>query len=184
MNLSIIKQILLLRRKSLLALAVFFSATLALQLFINLYQEPGLDKLRLDWLKQRELEGRGATLQNRETIYNNGLADLQKFRERIYLKSQFAKFISELYDLASKNSLELTSITYKPTLDKEEQLLDYQLILSISGKYSQLKKFINELGSATNLLVIDSISLASSDASADTVQLQIKLTSYFRMEGQ
>lgn len=184
MNLSIIKQIINLRRKTLLALAVVFSISLLLQIFISVYHEPKMEMLRDEWLKQREQEGRGVTLQSRDILYKNGLADLAKFRDRIYRKSNFAKFIGELYDIAAINSLELASITYKPSFNKEEQLLNYQLSLTVSGKYYQLKKFINDLGASANILVIDSISLASSGASADTVQLQIRITSYFKMEGQ
>jgi len=184
MNLAIIKQIALLRRKSLLALAFIFIVTLALQFYMKFYHEPGLEKMRSEWIKLREGESRGAALQSRDILYKNGLADLARFRERIYLKSQFAQFISELYDQAAKNSLELLSITYKPSLNKEEQLLEYQLAVSVSGKYAQLKKFIYDLGSSSNILVIDSISISSTDSSADTVQLQIQMTSYFRMEGQ
>ena len=184
MNLSIIKQIVILRRKSLFALVVFFVVTLALQLFMSFYHLPKLEKLRAEWVKHLESEGRGAALQSREILYKNGLVDLAKFRERIYLKSHFARFISELYDLAAKNNLELTSITYKPLLNKEEQLLEYQLAVSVSGRYSLLKKFIYDLGASSNILVIDSISLASTDTSADTVQLQIQITSFFRTEGQ
>lgn len=184
MNLSIIKQILLLRRKSLLALAAVFILTLALQFFVSLYHVPRLEKMRIEWQKQRELAGRGVALQSRDVLYKNGLADLAKFFERIYLKSHFARFIGELFDLAAKNNLELSSISYKPTLNKEEQILDYQLAMTVSGKYSQLKKFINDLGSSANILVIDSISLASTGTSADTVQLQIQITSFFRLEGK
>lgn len=184
MNLSMLKQLLLLRRKPLLVLAVVFFLTLALQLFIVFYQEPKLEKQRSEWLQQRELEGRGASLQSRETLYKNGLADIARFRERLYLKSQFARFIGELYDLSLRDGLELSAITYKPVLNKEEQLLEYQLSMTVSGRYSQAKRFISDLGGATNILVIDSISLASTGASADTVQLQLQLTSYFRMEGQ
>lgn len=184
MNLTLIKQILLLRKKSLIVLAIVFSITVALQFFISFYHAPNLEKMRVEWQKQRELEGRGITLQNRDLLYKNGLADLAKFDERIYPKSQFARFIGELFELAAKNSLELSSISYKPTLNKEEQMLDYQLTMAVSGKYSQLKKFINDLGSTTNILVIDSISLAASSASTDIVQLQLQLTSFFKMEAK
>lgn len=184
MNLAILKQIALLRKKSLLALAVLFSVTLVLQGSITYYQQPRLEKLRTEWLKQRELEGRGASLQSRELLYKNGLADLGKFRDRIYPKSDFARFIGELYDVATRNGLELTAITYKPTVNKEEKLLEYQLAVTARGNYPHLKKFISELGVSSNILVIDAISLASTDASADTVQLQIRLTSYFKVEGQ
>jgi len=183
MNLIVIKQVVLLRRKSLIALAFIFIVTLALQFFMKFYHEPGLEKQRSEWLKLRESESRGAALQSREILYKNGIADLARFRERIYLKSQFARFISELYEQAAINSLELLSITYKPALNKEEQLLEYQLAVSVSGTYSHLKKFIYDLGSSSNILVIDSISITSTDSSAETVQLQLQITSFFRMEG-
>ena len=184
MNPAIIKQIVTLRRKSLFALAGLFAAALVLQVFMDFYQIPRLEKLRAEWSKQVENEGRGGALQSRELLYKNGVADLARFRGRIYPKSHFAKFISELYDQAAKNNLELQTITYKPLLNKEEQLLEYQLAVAVRGKYAQLKKFIYDLGSASNILVIDSISLASTDTSADTIQLQIQITSYFLTEGQ
>jgi type IV pilus assembly protein PilO len=184
MNLSILLQIIMLRKKSLIALVVVFSLALALHLFISLYNEPQLEKLRTASLKQQEIAGRGAVLQSRELVYKNGKADLAKYREHIYLKSQFARFIGELYSLAENNSLKLSSITYKPTLNKGDQLLNYELAMAVTGKYHHLKKFINDLGSSANIMVIDSISLAATGPSADTVQLQIQVTSFFRMEGQ
>lgn len=183
MNLSNIKQIVLLRRKSLIALLVLLSSALAIQLFVSLYQKPRVETLRLEWQKMRELEIRGATLQNRDTLYKNGLADLARFRDGLYQKNSFARFIGELYGLADKTGLDMTAITYKPTFNKDEQLLEYQLAITVSGKYQQLKRFINDIVAVTNFLVIDSVMLASGDSTTDTVQLQIQITSFFKMEG-
>lgn len=185
MNFSILKQILFLRKRTIIAIAVLFAAALSLQLFIDLYQAPRVEKLESEWMKQRELEGRTAGHQDRETLYRNGLADLEKFRAKIYPKTQFARFIGELYETASKNSLELNSITYKPSLGKEDPLLNYALTLTVSGKYTQLKRFIYDLGAGGgNILVIDSISMTASGASSDAVQLQVQITSWFKMEAR
>lgn len=184
MNLSILKQILQLRKRSLLALAILIAVALALQLFISLYQTPRVEQLNAEWMKLREQEGRGASLQDRDTLYRNGITDLAKFREKIYPKSQFARFIGELYEMTSKNGLELASISYKPSLAKEEKLLNYALTLSVSGTYPQLKRFIYDLGAGnSNLLVIDSISIAAPGSAAESVQLQLSITSWFTMEG-
>lgn len=185
MNMSILKQILQLRKRTLLALAILFAVALFLQLFISLYQTSRVEKLNAEWLKLREQEGRGVALQDRETLYKNGQVDLARFREKIYPKSQFARFIGELYEMTYKNGLELTSITYKPTLAKEEKLLNYALTLSVSGTYSQLKRFIYDLSAAnSNLLVIDSIAITAAGSAAETVQLQLSITSWFTMEIQ
>lgn len=185
MNISILKQIVLIRKRTVIAIAILFAVALALQLFINLYQNSRVETLQAEWMKLRELEGRGALLQDRETLYKKGMADLAKFSDKVYPKNQFAKFIGELYEMASKNGLELTAITYKPSVGKEDQFLNYTLTLSLSGKYSQLKRFIYDLGSgSSNVLVIDSISITTSGATAEAVQLQLAITSWFRKEAQ
>lgn len=185
MNLSILKQILLLRKRTFIALALLFAVALSLQLIINLYQGPRVDNLQAEWMKLREQEGRGAALQDKETLYRNGIADLAKFNAKVYPKSQFAKFIGELYETASKNGLELTSITYKPTIGKDDLLINYALSLSVSGKYAQLKKFIYDLGSgSSNILAIDSIAMTATGATAESVQLQLAITSWFKAVAQ
>ena len=185
MNVTMLKQIVLLRKRSFIVIGLLFAVALALQLFIKQSQSPKVEKLQAESLQLREQEGRGVALQDRETLYRNGLADLAKFREKVYPKSQFARFIGELFEMASKNGLELTSITYKPTISKEVQLLNYALTLSVSGKYSQLKKFIYDLGAGnSNILVIDSIAMTATGATAESVQLQLLITSWFKMEAQ
>jgi len=185
MNLSILKQILMFRKRTFISLAVLFFVALGLQLFISRYQGPKVETLQAESLLLRDQEGRGIALQDRETLYRNGMADLEKFRGRLYPKNQFARFISELYEMASKSGLELTTIAYKPTFSKEDQLLSYDLTLSVNGKYSQLKKFIYELGAGnSNILVIDSIAMTATGPAVESVQLQMIITSWFKLEGQ
>ena len=184
MNREILQQILLIKKRPLIALFILLLIALLLQIFITQYQNKRIEQLSAEWVKHREDEKRGAALVDRGTLYKNGLADLAKFRERVYPKNQFARFIGELYDIAAKDSLELTSITYKPTLNKEEQLISYNMILSVNGMYPNLKKFISDLGASGNLLTIDSVAMSASSSSPDAVQLQILITSFFKVEVQ
>jgi len=184
MNVTILKQIILLRKIPLMCLAFLLTLGVALQVYVSSYQQPKVEIMRSEWLKQRAQEGRGSLIHNRAMIYKNGLTDLNKFKERIYSKSQFTKFIAELYEIAAKNRLEIGSIAYKPTFNKDYQLLQYVFNLSISGKYPQLKKFIYDLNQSGNLLHIDSLAFSNQASSADSVQLQLQITSYFRMEAQ
>lgn len=185
MNIATLKQVVLLRKRSFIAVGLLFISALALQVLINLYQLPKVERLQAEWMQLREQEGRGAALQDRETLYRNGLADLAKFRGKIYPKSQFARFIGELYDMAGKSNLELASITYKPTLAKEDQLLSYALTLTVNGSYAQVKRFIYDLGSGgSNILTIDSIAMTAGGSTAEAVQLQLTISSWFKMEAQ
>lgn len=185
MNMLLLKQILQLRKRALLALALLLAVAVGLQLFISFYQNPRVEKLNAEWLQLREQEVRGVALQDRDSLYRNGLTDIAKVRAAIYPKSQFARFIGELYEMTFKNGLELNSITYKPELAKEDDLLKYTLTLSVSGTYNQLKRFIYDLGAGkSNLLVIDSMAIATSGAAGESVQLQLALTSWFTMEAK
>jgi type IV pilus assembly protein PilO len=193
MKFTILKQIMVMRKKTLYAVVLLFAIALSSQLFINLYQNPRVEKLQAEWIKLREQEGRGALILDRETLYKNGISDLAKFRERVYPKSQFARYIGDLYDLGAKNSLEIDSITYKPLLskddkslvNKDDKLLNYAITLTVSGKYPQLKKFIYDLGTHGNIHVINSISMVAPNTPASTaVQLQLQITSYFNMEAR
>jgi Tfp pilus assembly protein PilO len=183
MKFSILKQIMVARKKTLYTVAALFATALSCQLFLTLYQNPGVEKLQNEWMKLREQEGRGVLLQDRETLYRNGISDLARFRERVYAKSQFARYIGELYDLGAKDGLEIESITYKPTLNKDDKLLSYDLTLTVSGKYPQVKKFIYDLGTHGNIQVINSVSMvAANTPTAAVVKLQLQMTSYFNME--
>jgi len=183
MKFAILKQIMVMRKKTLFAVAALFAIALSFQLFLNLYQNPGVEKLQSEWTTLREQEGRGVLLQDRETLYRNGIADLAKFKERVYPKSQFARYIGEIYDLGAKNGLEIDTITYKPSLNKDDRLLSYALTLTVSGKYPQLKRFIYDLGTHGNIQVINAVSMvAANTPSVTAVQLQLQMTSYFNME--
>ena len=184
MNREIFLQIVRIKKRPLIALFILLLIATALQIFISRYQEKRIEQLSVEWVKHREEVKRGAALVDRETLYKNGLADLAKFQARVYPKAQFARFIGELYDIAERDSLELTSITYKPSLNKEEQLLSYAMTLSVSGMYPNLKKFISDLGASGNLLTIDSVAMSASSSSPDAVQLQILITSFFKVDAQ
>ena len=182
MTMAILFQILEVKKRSLIILAILLAVAVLLQLFISLYQEKRVEIAAGEWSKYREEQKLGAALTDRETVYKNGIADLLKFRERIYPKHQFARFLGELYQTAAQDSLDLSGISYKPSLLKEERLLSYAMTLSVSGRYPNLKKFISDLGSSSNILTIDSVSFTYSGAASDSVNLQVLITAYFKVE--
>lgn len=184
MNLAILKQIVAVRKKTLLLLAVVLTIAAAVQIFITNFQQPMLEKARSELLQQRQAEGRGAVLPGRDVIYRNGLNDFTKFRARIYPKNQFARFVSEIYAAVGRNNLEVSAISYKPQINKESNLLQYAMGLTVTGNYGQLKKFIIDLDNSGNVLHIDSVAFSGQTSSSDMVQLQVQFTAYFRMEAQ
>lgn len=183
MNLSIIKQIILSRKRSLIALVTLVMVAFSIELFISLYQQPRLDKSRAEWAQLRAEERRGASSLSREIVYKNGQSDFAKFKGRIYPKKQFARFIAELYETADRSKLDVSTISYKPEINQKAGLIEYALGLALVGNYQQLKKFINDLETFGTLLHIDSLSFTS-QGSSEQVQLQLQFTAYFSTEEQ
>lgn len=184
MNLTIIKQILLMRKKSLLCLAILLVLSVGIRTYIVYFQEPQLDAARAEWNNMRAAERLGKSSGSKESIYKNGKLDLAKLRQRIYSKDQFARFIVELYEMSAKNSLEIASLTYKPELIKDENVYKYSIVLTSGGKYINQKKFLRDLSVADNLIHVDAISFANQDNSSEKVQLQAHISAYFKVEAQ
>jgi Tfp pilus assembly protein PilO len=182
MNLIIIKQIAMVRRKSLLFLAGGAFLGMGMNLFISTYQQPRLAKAKSEWLQQNAAEKRGVAEASRDEVYKIGQGDLAKFKARIYPKTHFARFIGELYEITGKHGLEVSSIAYKPETTKESKLLQYTFDIAVIGNYNQLKMFLNDLDLSGNLLHIDSIAFNSQGNKSDLVKLQVKSTAYFRRE--
>lgn len=182
MNLTIIKQIAMVRKKSLLVLAGGALLGIVTSLIISTYQQPRLAKAKSEWLQQNAAEKRGVAELSRDEVYKIGQGDLAKFKARIYPKTHFARFVGELYETAGKHGLEVSSIAYTPENTKESKLLQYSFDIAVVGNYNQLKMFLNDLDLSVNLLHIDSISFSSQGNNSDLVKLQVKSTAYFRRE--
>ncbi len=116
-------------------------------------------------------------------VYRQGTADLATWRARIYPKKEFARFIGEIFETATNNSLKVGAITYKPQQVKGEDLLAYSFGFNVSGKYAAIKSFIADIQRLREIAVIDNISL-SGKATEESIEMRLQLTAYFRVEGQ
>ena len=181
MNLDIIRQILIVRRKFFIAIAGLALVDAVLYTYCSAYLEPRLASLQLKWSEKRLETARAASLDN-AAVYRQGTADLAAWRARIYPKKDFARFIGELFETASNSSLKVGAITYKPDMVKDEGLLAYSIGFNVSGKYAAIKSFISDLERLREIVVIDNISLTGK-GTEESVDMKLQLTAYFRMEG-
>ena len=184
MRFPLVKEIFLIRRKVWSVVALLILVNIGFALYMAYVQQPRVDSLRADWLAKRDENGLHGQVLNQAEVYKKGLEDLKTLNNRIYQKHDFARFLGEIFDEAKKNSLSVTSVTYKPTVVQGERLLSYDITLSVSGKYPAIKRFLYDLRSSSNLVVIESIALSSKASAEESVQLQVQLSSFFRVEGQ
>jgi type IV pilus assembly protein PilO len=182
MNYEMLRDIIGARRKSLAFLAFSAVLTLALLLYLSLWQRPALEKAQNDWFARRDALASGQSV-GTAASYQNGMRDLALFQKRILLKKDFPGLLSELFETAKSNSLTLKGINYKPTLIKEEGLISYSISFTVLGKYASLKSFIADLARYPEMVTVDAVSLSSTKPTEESVDLKVQITAYMKMEG-
>jgi type IV pilus assembly protein PilO len=154
---------------------------IGLYIYSSTYLEPHLVELQKKWSEKRLLAAGGPVL-DATVVYRQGTSDLATWRERIYSKKDFARFIGDLFETATNNSLKVGAITYKPEPIKDEKLIAYSIGFNVSGKYAAIKSFIADIERFREIAMISNISLNGS-ATEESVDMKLQLTAYFRLEG-
>jgi type IV pilus assembly protein PilO len=183
MNYQLLREMIGARRKSFSFLAFLALLNLALALYLSIWQQPELAKAQSDWFARRSALASGQSI-GTAARYRNGVRDLALFEKRYIPKKEFAGFLSVLFDTAKSNSLSVKGITYKPGPVKGEAgLLSYGISFNVSGKYPAVKSFIADLNRFPEMVTLDSLSLASTSKTEESVDLKVELTAYLKMEG-
>lgn len=183
MNYAMLRDIIAIRRTSFALLALLLVADVGLVLYLSLWQAPQLRKEQTEYSAARDAavsgQDRGEGARYRQTE-----RDLVEFDRRLIAKKDFASFLSELFGLAKNNALELKGIGYKPTPVKgDPNLFIYVISFNVVGKYSGVKSFLADLTRLPKLVTLDSVSLANTSQTEESVNLKVQLTVYLKMEG-
>ena len=181
MNFTMLRQIIMARRNSFIAISVLILINIGLYIYSSAYLEPRVALLQNKWSEKRLLAAGGAVVDS-AAVYRQGIADLAAWRARIYPKKEFARFIGEIFETATNNTLKVGPITYKLQPVKGEDLLAYSIAFNVSGKYAAVKSFIADIERLREIAVIDGISL-NAKTTDESIDLKLQLTAYFRVEG-
>ncbi len=183
MTVKFIVQIFRARPKSFMFVALLVLVNVGLYVYVSMHQDPRLAALQNAWFEKRRAAEKGA-LKDTAEVYRQGSADLATWRARIAPKKDFARVVGEIFETAASNSLKVGGVTYKPVPIKDENLLAYSIGFNVSGKYGAVKSFLADLMRVREIMIIDNVSLNSSSATEDSVDLKVQLTAYFRTEGR
>lgn len=181
MNFTVLRQIIRARRNSIIAISVLILINIGLFIYSSAFLGPEVMSLQSKWSEKRLLAA-GETVMDSADVYRQGIRDLAAWRGRIYLKKDFARFIGELFESATNNTLKVGAITYKPQPVKGENLLAYSIGFNVSGNYAAIKSFIADIERLRQITVIDNISL-NGKTTEESVDMKLQLTAYFRVEG-
>jgi type IV pilus assembly protein PilO len=181
MKYTMLRQIITARRNYFIAISALILVNIGLYIYSSAYLGPKLASLQKIWSEKRVLAVGGAAI-DEAAVFRQGTADMATWRTRIYSKKEFARFISEIFETATNNSLKIGSITYKPDKVKGEDLLAYSIGFNVSGKYAAVKSFIADIERLREIAVINNISL-SGKTTEESIEMKLQLTAFFRVEG-
>lgn len=146
---------------------------------VSAFQRPSLADMQTKWSNLRRQSAQ-VGLADAATLHKQGAVDLEKLKERIPEKRQFARVLSDLLEDAASSAVEVGPISYKPVQIKEEALLSYQLSFSVSGGYAAVKSYLSDLQKNPELIVVDTVVFSNSDPFVEKVLMDLKLTIYLR----
>jgi Tfp pilus assembly protein PilO len=146
---------------------------------IFLFQKPVLERKKAlveEQRKELDVQVRG----DANSVYRNGMRDLDTLRGMIPSKQQFAPLLGDFMDTAKECHVSTDSLTYKPEYLDQRNLLVYHVSLSVSGRYSAIRCYLYTMQTRKELVVIDTISMKNEDPYAENVSMELRLTAYLR----
>lgn len=168
-----------------LLLAGFLALNIALFLFLWVEIYPQEEHAGRSLIEMQQAARQGAKTLSPQQAYEQGKKDYQRFRAAIPESRHFADLVGDLYELAGKCNLEISQIGYDSKELAEEELLSTTLRFSVTGTYSELKRFIHGLEQSRRIFVIEDLTLNSAvnQDQERLVALNLRLTTYFRRGG-
>jgi Tfp pilus assembly protein PilO len=110
---------------------------------------------------------------------------LKAFYEEVlpssHARARQATFL-RLTQLADQHNLEQSRRSTEPTQQKESSLARLQTSMTLQGDYDDIRRFVHQVESGTDFIVIDSISLRQGAEADAPLTLVLLLSTYYRAE--
>jgi len=162
-------------------------AVIVVMLFLNIlsvvviefYQKPKLDKklvVRNELRQKVTFAGR----KDAATAFQSSKGNLQKLQAMIPLKRQFPTILGEIMKAASSCNVAIGAITYKPSIVKDQNLQVYEVSLSVTGRYGEVKSFLFDMQMLEGLVVVDGVRFSNEGPYVESVTMETRLMVYLR----
>lgn len=101
------------------------------------------------------------------------------FKKKFTDQHGLTRVIDMVFDSARRNGLSVPAGEYSPETIKETGVYKYSISFPVEGRYSQIKKFIYGIETMKYPVVIEDINLSGSKGAEGTINLKIKISTYF-----
>ena len=85
-----------------------------------------------------------------------------------------------LSQLARQHNLEQTHRNTEPQIDKDSSLARMRITMSLEGDYDDIRRFIYQLETGTDFIVIDSIGIRQGADAGSALALDLNLSTYYQ----
>jgi Tfp pilus assembly protein PilO len=121
----------------------------------------------------------------RATVKGKGQADqeLQKFYSDVLppdLSAARRATFLRIEQLAQKSNLRLERETSDPKSQRDSQLIKFTYRASLSGEYRNIRRFIHELETAPEFLVLENVELTQSEVENRGLNVNVEIATYYR----
>ncbi|MFL6279354.1 MAG: type 4a pilus biogenesis protein PilO [Vicinamibacterales bacterium] len=121
----------------------------------------------------------------RATVKGKSQADqeLQKFYTDVLppdLSAARRATFRRIEDLAQQSNLRLERETSDPKSQRDSQLVKFTYRASLSGDYRNIRRFIHELETAPEFLVLENVELTQSDVANRGLNVSVDIATYYR----
>ena len=137
--------------------------------------------LELQAAEREYAEARGIT-QGRDSTDSALKAFYEDVLPTTHAQARQATFL-RLTQLAEQHNLEQSRRSTEPKQDKESSLARLQISMTLRGNYEDIRRFIHQVESGSDFIVIDSISLQQGEDAGSPLTLALALSTYYRAEG-
>jgi Tfp pilus assembly protein PilO len=100
------------------------------------------------------------------------------------LPSSFAdaqqSMILRLSQLAEQHNLQRSRRSAKPEQDRDSSLARLRITMALQGNYEDIRRFVYQLESGTDFIVIDSVALGQGAEPGSPLTLDLMLSTYYR----
>jgi hypothetical protein len=124
----------------------------------------------------------------RATVAGKGQADteLQKFYTDVLPPDvSGARRITflRIEQLATQAGLRLERETSSPQLQRESSLVKFTYTAALSGEYRNIRRFIHDLETAPEFLVLENVQLSQNDTEKRGLNVTVQIATYYRTGG-
>jgi Tfp pilus assembly protein PilO len=132
-----------------------------------------LDAAKRDYAAARAtVAGKGQADDELRKFYNDVLPpDMSGARRITFLRME---------QLARQCSLRLERETSDPKPERDSQLVKFTYTASLSGEYRNIRRFIHELETAPEFLVLENVELSQSETENRGLNVNVQIATYYR----